>query len=179
VALRLSASAFFQANRAVAALAYAAIARALAVRAGERVVDAYAGVGGIALTLAPAAAEVIGIESHAGAVADATASAALNGAANARFVAADAAAGLAAHVGERADVIVLNPPRKGCEPAVLAEVARLGPRAIAYLSCAPDTLARDLAVLATRGYALREVTPYDMLPHTPHIEALAILDRQF
>jgi len=175
VELRLSARAFFQANRDVAALAYAALARALAVRADERAVDAYAGAGGIALTLAPAAGEVIGIEAHAGAVADATAAATLNGAANARFVAADAATGLGAL--DRADVVVLNPPRRGCEAAVLGEVARLAPRAIGYLSCAPDTLARDLALLAAHGYRLRTVTPFDMLPHTPHVEALAILDR--
>jgi 23S rRNA (uracil1939-C5)-methyltransferase len=176
VRVRLSPGAFFQANRAVAALAYAAIARALGVRAGDRVVDAYCGVGGIALALAPDAGEVVGIEAHAGAVADAAASAALNGVTNARFVAGDVGRELAALEG--ADVAVLNPPRKGCEPAVLAEVARLAPRAIAYLSCDPDTLARDLAVLATHGYRPRAVTPFDMLPHTPHVEALTILDRR-
>jgi len=177
VRLRLSAGAFFQANRNVAALAYTAIARALDVRAGERAVDAYCGVGGIALVLARAAREVIGIESHAGAVADATASAALNGAGapKARFVAGDVARELGAI--DRADVVVLNPPRKGCAPAVLAEVVRLAPRAIAYLSCDPDTLGRDLAWLATRGYRAESVTPYDMLPHTPHVEALAIAYR--
>jgi 23S rRNA (uracil1939-C5)-methyltransferase len=175
VRLRLSAGAFFQANRGVAELAYGAIARGLAVQAGERVVDAYCGVGGIALALAPAASEVVGIESHAGAIADATESAALNGIANARFVVADAAAGLAAI--DRADVIALNPPRKGCAPPVLAEVARLRPRALAYLSCDPDTLARDLAALAGHGYRVVSLTPFDMLPHTPHVEALALLAR--
>ena len=173
--LRLSAGAFFQANRAVAELAYRAIARGLGVRPDERIVDAYCGVGGIALALAPSAREVLGIESHAGAIADAVASAALNGATNARFVVADAAAGLAAL--DRADVVVLNPPRKGCAPAVLAEVVRLGPRAVAYLSCDPDTLARDLALLATTAPARRRVTPFDMLPHNPHVEALALLTR--
>jgi 23S rRNA (uracil1939-C5)-methyltransferase len=177
VRLRLSGGAFFQANRGVAALAYAAIADALAIRPGERVVDAYCGVGGIALALAGSGAgEIIGIEAHGGAVADATASAALNGVTNARFVAGDVAGALAAI--DRADVVVLNPPRKGCAPEVLAEVVRLGPRAVAYLSCDPDTLARDLAWLAGRGYrATGGVTPYDMLPHTPHVEALAILGR--
>ena len=175
VRLRLSGGAFFQANRGVAALAYAAIADGLSVRPGDRVVDAYCGVGGIALALAGSGAgEIIGIEAHAGAVADAEASAALNGVTNARFIAADAAGALAAI--DRADVVVLNPPRKGCAPDVLAEVVRLAPRAIAYLSCDPDTLARDLAWLAGRGYrAAGAVTPYDMLPHTPHVEALAIL----
>jgi 23S rRNA (uracil1939-C5)-methyltransferase len=174
VRVRLSAGAFFQANRGVAALAYAAIVRALSPRPGEHVVDAYCGVGGIALALARAGAtEVLGIEVHDGAVADATASAALNGATGARFVAGDVAGRLGAIT--RADLVVLNPPRKGCAPNVLAAVVRLAPRTIAYLSCDPDTLARDLAWLAANGYRAQEITPYDMLPHTPHVEALAIL----
>lgn len=175
VRLKLSPGAFFQANRGVAGLAYAALERALAVTGGERVVDAYCGVGGIALTLARRAREVTGVESHAGAVADAIASAARNEIRNARFLAGDAAQTLAAI--DRADVVVLNPPRKGCAPAVLAEVARLAPRAIAYLSCDPETLARDLAVLASHGHRPTAVTPFDMLPHTAHIETLAILTR--
>lgn len=173
--LRLSASAFFQANRAVAELAYAAIVRALAVPPGARVVDAYCGVGGIALALAAGAGEIIGIESHPGAVADAAASAALSGITNVRFVAGDVARELAAI--DRADAVVLNPPRKGCDAGVLTEAVRLAPRAIAYLSCNPDTLARDLALLAGHGYHAGPVTPFDMLPHTPHVEALAILAR--
>jgi 23S rRNA (uracil1939-C5)-methyltransferase len=173
--LRLSPGAFFQANREVAALAYAAIARDVTPRAGDVVVDAYGGVGGIALTLAPAAGEVLGIEEHAAATADATAGAALNGAANARFVTGDVATRLRDVL--RADVVVLNPPRKGCSPAALAEVARLHPRVVAYLSCDPDTLARDLAALGERRLRVRSVTPFDMMPHTPHVEALAILDR--
>ena len=173
--LRVSPSAFFQANREVAALAYAAIAQGLAVRAAERVVDAYSGIGAIALTLAHDAGEVIGIESHAGAVDDATASAALNAIANARFIAGDAAEALATI--DRADVVVLNPPRKGCATAVLTEVVRLAPRAIGYLSCDPETLARDLGWFAGRGYRPRTITPFDMLPHTPHVEVLALLAR--
>jgi 23S rRNA (uracil1939-C5)-methyltransferase len=175
VHLRLSPRAFFQANRDVAALAYAALAREVAVRPGERVVDAYCGVGGIALTLARAAGEVVGIEEHAAAIDDAAASAALNGITNARFVAGDVAVCL--RDVPRADVVVLNPPRKGCGAAALTEVTRLQPRVIAYLSCDPNTLARDLAALAERRYVVRGVTPFDMLPHTPHVEALAILDR--
>jgi len=90
-----------------------------------------------------------------------------------RLGAGDAARAL--HAVPRADLVVLNPPRKGCAEAVLAEVVRLGPRAVAYLSCDADTLARDLAWLAPRGYRAREVTPFDMLPHTPHVEALALI----
>src|SRR5262249_57896948 len=98
----------------------------------ERVVDVYSGVGGIALTLAPSAREVVGIEEHAAAVADARAGADLSGVGNARFHAGDAAVALAdpALVGERADVVVLNPPRNGCAPEGLAAAAPLHPRAI-------------------------------------------------
>jgi 23S rRNA (uracil1939-C5)-methyltransferase len=177
VRLRLSPRAFFQANREVAALAYAAISREVAAKPGDEIVDAYCGVGGIALTLALAApgARVLGIEEHAAAIDDAAASAALNGASAARFVAGDVAVRLRDVA--RADVVVLNPPRKGCGAPVLAEVARLHPRVVAYLSCDPVTLARDLAVLVERGYRVRSVTPFDMMPHTPHVEALALLER--
>lgn len=175
VLLTLSPGAFFQANRAVAGLAYTALAAGLGARSIDRIVDAYSGAGGIALALAPFASEVIGIESHAGAVADATASAGLNGITNARFVLGDAAALLTGL--DRADLVVLNPPRKGCAPSVLAQVVRLAPRALAYLSCDPDTLARDLEALAAHGYRARAVTPFDMLPHTPHVETLVLLPK--
>jgi len=175
VRLCVSPQAFLQANRAVAALAYRAIADAVAPRPTDVVVDAYAGIGGIALGLAPRVARVIGIEEHPAAVEDAAVSAGWNGVTNATFVAGDVAERLAA-VG-RADVVVLNPPRKGCAPAVLDQAAALAPRTIAYLSCNPETLLRDLAILHQRGYRTRHVTPFDMLPHTPHLEALAILER--
>jgi 23S rRNA (uracil1939-C5)-methyltransferase len=175
VRLRLSPRAFFQANREVAALAYAAIAREVAARPDEEIVDAYCGVGGIALTLARQGARVLGIEEHAAAIDDATASAALNEVSGARFVVGDVAVRL--RDVPRADVVVLNPPRKGCGAPVLTEVARLRPRVVAYLSCDRVTLARDLAVLVERGYRVRSVTPFDMMPHTPHVEALAVLDR--
>ncbi|HSS40705.1 MAG TPA: 23S rRNA (uracil(1939)-C(5))-methyltransferase RlmD, partial [Polyangia bacterium] len=166
--VRLTAGAFFQANREVAGLAYTALVQALDVRSTERVMDAYSGVGGIGLALAGSAGEAVGIESNAGAVQNATVAAARNGVRNARFLAGDAAAMLATV--DRAEVVVLNPPRRGCAPEVLDQIARLAPRAVGYLSCDPDTLARDLAVLAARGYRPAAVTPYDMLPHTPHVE---------
>ncbi len=143
-------------------------------RPTERVVDAYCGVGGIALTLARGAAEVIGIESHAGAVADATASAALNGIANARFVAGDAAQALAQI--DRADVVVLNPPRKGCAPEVLARGRPPRPtRHRLSLLRSRHAGPRSGSARRRHGYRARAVTPFDMLPHTPHVEALAVL----
>jgi 23S rRNA (uracil1939-C5)-methyltransferase len=175
VRLCVSPQAFFQANRAVAALAYQAIAEGLAPAPGDVVVDAYAGIGGIALGLAPRVARVIGIEEHPAAVEDAALSAAWNGITNATFVVGDVAERLAAV--EQADLVVLNPPRKGCAPAVLDQAAALHPRALAYLSCNPETLLRDLTLLHQRGYRTQHLTPFDMLPHTPHLEALAILAR--
>jgi 23S rRNA (uracil1939-C5)-methyltransferase len=180
VRLRLSPRAFLQANRDVAALAYRAIAGAARLTGTETVVDAYAGVGGIALTLAPRARAVVGIEEHAAAVDDAAISAARNGATNARFVAGDVAPRLRELVEAalRADVVVLNPPRKGCATAVLEQVLSLAPRTIAYLSCDPATLARDLGWLARHRYLTTSLTPFDMLPHTPHIEVLAVMEFQ-
>jgi 23S rRNA (uracil1939-C5)-methyltransferase len=180
IRLRLSPRDFFQVNRGIAARLYADVAVAAALTGTERVIDVYSGVGGISLALAPRAWNVVGIEENLSAVASATAGADLNGITNARFHAGDAAhlLGDAPVTGDRADVVVLNPPRKGCAPEVLAAAAALLPRTILYVSCSPATLARDLTALAERGYGrLRSVTPYDMLPHTPHVEALAVVDR--
>lgn len=178
VRLRLSSRAFFQANRQVAALAYQAIAGATAAGEDDRVVDVYAGVGGIALTLAPAAARVWGIEDHPAAADDAALAARMNGLDNTTFLAGDAADRLSDLRGREggAEIVVLNPPRRGCVPSVLQHAAALRPRRIAYLSCSPPTLLRDLGLLASLGYRTSGITPFDMLPHTPHLEALAILE---
>jgi 23S rRNA (uracil1939-C5)-methyltransferase len=171
VRVTLGPRSFFQLNRDVAALAYAELrAAAAAVAPLGHVVDAYAGVGGIAATLAPLAAETIAIESNAAA----TRAAAEPGHA-VRFITGD----VAHHLAEipSADLLVLNPPRAGCAPAVLDEAARLRPRLIGYLSCNPTTLARDLDRLARSGLHAAVIQPYDMLPHTSHVEALAIVER--
>ena len=173
--VRLGPRSFAQANRLVAGRAYQDIVAA-ATRLGsiDRVVDAYAGAGGIALALAPLAREVVAIEENPAACATAQAFLAERGAdRNVRIVIGDVADHLA-RVGT-ADVVVLNPPRKGCAPTVIAAVVQLRPRLVAYLSCSPDSLARDLAALARLGLRTVSVTPYDMLPHTPHVEALALL----
>jgi 23S rRNA (uracil1939-C5)-methyltransferase len=176
--VRLGPRSFAQANRLVAGRSYHDI-MAAAARLGsiDRAVDAYAGAGGIALSLAPLAREVVAIEENPAACATAQAFLAERGpgdpGARVRFVTGD----VADHLGRvsAADLLVLNPPRKGCAPAVIAEVARLRPRLVAYLSCNPASLARDLAALARLGLHTVSITPYDMLPHTPHVEALALL----
>ena len=173
VRLRTSARAFAQANRGVAERLYADVAIAAALDGTARALDVYCGVGGIALTLARSAGQVLGVEESEDAITDAQAMAPPH----ARFIAGDAARVLATLDGAW-DAIVLNPPRKGVAPSVIDACLRLAPRSILYVSCNPSTLARDLGRLIAGGYQRERVTPYDMLPHTPHVEALAVLRRR-
>ncbi|HEX9023281.1 MAG TPA: 23S rRNA (uracil-5-)-methyltransferase RumA, partial [Geobacteraceae bacterium] len=98
---------------------------------------------------------------------------------NCRFEAGDAAELLEElqDDGERVDVAVLNPPRKGCDGEVLRRVAALGPRTLIYVSCSPPSLARDLNILKTLGYCCKEVQPVDMFPQTMHMENIARLEK--
>jgi 23S rRNA (uracil1939-C5)-methyltransferase len=172
VRVRLSARSFFQSNRQVASRIYRDIVVAAPDRMA-RAVDVYAGACGIALSLAAKAGEVVAIEENPAATQAAADFLAQQGTARVRVVTGDAAHCLS-DIGE-ADFVVLNPPRKGCAGDVLAAIACLHPQVLAYLSCDPRTLARDLAVLAAAGAQVVKVTPFDMMPHTPHVETLALL----
>jgi 23S rRNA (uracil1939-C5)-methyltransferase len=174
VDVRLAARAFFQANRRVASCIHRDLLAAAPARVA-RAVDVYSGAGPIAFSLAPIADEVVAIEENAAATAVAAAFMAERGGAagRVRLLTGDASRCLAAVAS--AELVVLNPPRKGCAAPVLAAVARLRPRLCAYVSCDPETLARDLAVLVAAGARLLRITPYDMMPHTPHVETLALL----
>jgi 23S rRNA (uracil1939-C5)-methyltransferase len=178
VTVQLASRSFFQVNRSVAERAYADLAEALG-RHGPvaRAVDVYAGAGGIAFTLTALAREVIAIEENEAATSAAAAFAERQKFNTVRFVTGDAATHLAA-VG-RADRVVLNPPRSGCAPQVLDAVAALEPDLVAYLSCHPGTLERDLQALGRHGYVTEMLRPYDMHPHTLHVETLAVLARGF
>ena len=174
VRVRLSARSFSQTNRLVASQIYRDLVAA-APAGMARAVDAYAGACGIALSLAAKAGEVVAIEENPAATQAAAAFLAEPGThhGHVRVVTGDAAFGLA-DVSD-ADFVVLNPPRKGCSAQVLAAVVRLRPKALAYLSCDPRTLARDLAALTQAGAQIVKVTPFDMMPHTPHVETLALV----
>jgi 23S rRNA (uracil1939-C5)-methyltransferase len=176
VPVRLGPRSFFQLNREVAGLAYAALREAIA-GAGpvRRAVDAYAGVGGIAFSIRGQASEVVAIEENPEAAQAGARAARAAGVTGVRFVAATVEDGLAAL--DEADAIALNPPRAGLAPAVREAVVRLRPRVIAYLSCNPTTLARDLDAICERGFRLLRVVPFDMLPHTAHVESFASLER--
>lgn len=177
---KVSALSFFQVNPAQAEVLYGVARDYAALTGGEIVADVYCGTGTIGLFLAKRAARVFGIEVVPEAVADARQNAALNGIDNAKFI-----LGLAEEVlprlvaeGARPDVIVFDPPRKGCEPAVLEATVQAAPSRMVYVSCNPATLARDLGLLAARGYRTVEVQPVDMFPHTYHTEAVALVEQR-
>ena len=140
--------------------------------------DLYAGAGLFALPLAQAGHEVVAVEENRAAVADGEASRALNRipAARCRWVAATVEEALTrvAHC----DTVVLDPPREGCSPAVRTQLfAVRRPLRLVYVSCNPDTLARDLGDAAAHGYVVESLQPVDMFPHTPHVETVAVLRR--
>jgi 23S rRNA (uracil1939-C5)-methyltransferase len=174
----LSPHSFFQVNSGAAQIIYSKVREFAALTGTERVLDVYCGIGGISLYLADQAREIVGIEFVEAAVADATVNAALNLAKNCHFEAGDAAR-LIDEIGEEggAEVIVLNPPRKGCEEKVLRSVAAIHPARIIYVSCSPETLSRDLDILSRLGYRTMEVQPVDMFPQTVHVEDVALLER--
>lgn len=179
LAFRISPVSFFQVNPEQTEALYGQARTYAALSGRERVLDLYCGIGTIALFLARDAGEVVGVEDVPQAIDDARANAARNGIGNARFRCGDVAAELPrlAAEGYVPDVVVLDPPRRGCDEAVLDALAASGPDRIVYVSCNPTTLARDLAMLAHRGYRTAEVTPVDMFPHTAHVECCARLER--
>jgi len=176
-------NAFLQTNSAQAERLYEGALAAAALEGGERVLDLYCGAGTLTLLFARAAGEVVGVESVPDSVERARRNAARNGVANARFELGESRAVLREWArGERAgaprpDVVVVDPPRAGLHPRVVARVAELAPSRIVYVSCNPATLARDLKDFAALGWRAVEVTPYDMFPHTPHIECVTRLER--
>ena len=177
--LRISAEAFFQTNTEMAELLYGIAGEYAALQGWERVYDLYSGIGTIALTLAPRAGEVWGIELVEQAVADAIAAARRNELTNVQFFAGDtrtALPELLARAG-RPDVIVVDPPRAGLSKKVVRRIVDASPRRIVYVSCNPTTLAPNAAELAQAGWVLRRVRPVDMFPQTHHIECVAQFER--
>jgi 23S rRNA (uracil1939-C5)-methyltransferase len=178
--LRISAEAFFQTNTEMAEQLYEVISGYAALEGWERVYDLYCGIGTIALTLAPRAGEVWGIELLEPAVADAIAGARRNETTNARFFAGDvrrALPELLARAG-RPDVLVVDPPRAGLSKTVVHRIIDAAPRRIVYVSCNPTTLAPNAAELVAAGWTLQSVRPVDMFPQTHHIECVARLERE-
>jgi 23S rRNA (uracil1939-C5)-methyltransferase len=177
--LRISSEAFFQTNTEMAEVLYGQAGEFAALEGWERVYDLYCGIGTIALTLAPRAGELWGIELVPEAVSDAIAAARRNGVQGAHFVQGDVRLGmrdLLARAG-RPDVVVVDPPRAGLSKKVVHRIVEASPKRIVYVSCNPTTLAPNAAELAQAGFELRRVRPVDMFPQTHHIECVALLER--
>ncbi len=197
--VEISPASFYQVNPAMTVALYDKAAALAGLTGKERVLDLYCGVGSIGLWMAKKAKYVIGIESVKEAVVDANRNAVLNGIVNARYITGKAEEVLPAILsGEKqeddvvidtiqnADVVILDPPRKGCHPDLLQAVRQLGPERIVYISCDAATLARDIAYLAGdqeeaagegATYRLESAAPYDMFPRTGHVETVCLLSK--
>ena len=177
---RLSARSFYQVNHHQAQRLYEAAIQQAEITKEDTVLDLYCGVGTITLCMAKAAGKVIGVEVIPQAVEDAKDNAGRNGIENAQFICADAGqAALELEAkGIRADVVVVDPPRKGLNSDAIEALARFSPRRIVYVSCDPATLARDVALLKERGYVLKNALACDLFPRTRHVESIVTMIRE-
>jgi 23S rRNA (uracil1939-C5)-methyltransferase len=176
---RIASEAFFQTNTEMAEVLYGVAGDLAGLTGRERVFDLFSGIGTIALTLSLSAGEVWGVEAVEGAVANAISNARLNGVDNARFFAGDVRTAMRPLVEEagRPDVVVVDPPRAGLSQKIVRRILEAEPQRIVYVSCNPTTLAPNARQIADAGYTLKAVQPVDMFPQTPHIEAVALLER--
>ncbi len=180
VKIKLSPLSFYQVNHDGAELLYEKAAEYAALTGKEDILDLYCGTGTIGLSMAKKVNSLIGVEIIPEAIEDAKENARINGINNARFICGDAS--LAAETlqkeGINPQVIILDPPRKGCSEELLRTVAEISPEKIVYVSCDPATLARDAKRLAELGYTAVEATPADMFPRTAHVETICFFIKQ-
>ncbi|CCQ95519.1 Uncharacterized RNA methyltransferase BCE_0542 [[Clostridium] ultunense Esp] len=180
VEYRLSPRAFFQLNPVQTVKLYRVVAEAASLTGSERVIDAYSGVGSIALWLAPDAKEIRGIEEVPEAVADARENAKEAGFAHVHFTAGRAEEIMPRWVKEgfRPDVVVVDPPRTGMGQGMMDAIVRVRPARLVYVSCNPSTLAKNAAYLMEKGYEVKWIQPVDMFPQTAHVECVVSLKRK-
>ena len=176
---KISPFSFWQVNRAQAEKLYQKAREYAALTGSELLLDLYCGTGTIGLTMARECRELVGVEIIADAVRDAEENAARNEISNARFICADApeAADRLKKEGLSPDVVILDPPRKGCGEELVKTIGQMAPKRVVYVSCDPATLARDLKYFSENGYTAKEVTPCDMFSRTAHVESVALLTR--
>ena len=175
---QLSPETFFQVNTEAAEALLNAIAQQLALKGDEVLVDAYCGIGTFTLPLAQRVRQAIGLEVQPASVEQAQSNAQLNGISNVMFK-TGAVETLLPQLGITPDIVLLDPPRKGCDRQVIETLLQILPRRIVYISCKPATLARDLKLMSQTGsYQLDYIQPADFFPQTPHVECAAFLTRQ-
>ena len=180
IAYRISPLSFFQVNPIQTQKLYGTALEYAELTGNETVWDLYCGIGTISLFLAKAAKKVCGVEIVPEAIADAKENAKLNGIENADFFVGKAEDVLPEQYdkyGVYADVIVVDPPRKGCDEKLLQCMVEMAPKRIVYVSCDPATLARDLNFLEANGYKVKKVRCTDMFPHSTHVETVCLLNR--
>ncbi|BBB92382.1 MAG TPA: 23S rRNA (uracil(1939)-C(5))-methyltransferase RlmD [Methylomusa anaerophila] len=175
----ISAGSFFQVNTIQAEKLYNKAVEYAGLTGCETVIDAYCGTGTITLFLARHAGKVYGIEIVESAILDARRNAAANNVSNAEFIVGDAVDVMPKmyRQGIRPQVIVVDPPRAGCDCKVLETFMRMEPQRMVYVSCNPASLARDLAILAEGDYVTREIQPVDMFPQTYHVETIIMMTK--
>lgn len=178
--LRIQPTTFFQVNTAQAESLVRMVLEQLDLQGNETVIDTYCGIGTLSLPIAQRVARCVGIEAQVEAVAQARQNAALNGLKNTDFF-AGAVENLLLEISDQQsspiDVVVLDPPRKGCDRSVLNALGTIAPSRIVYMSCNPATLARDLKVLCSHHYTLTGIQPADFFPQTAHVECVAFLKK--
>lgn len=170
---------FFQVNPTQTDLLYSKALEYAALTGDETVFDAYCGTGTISLFLAKKAKKVYGVEVVSEAIRDAKANAKENNTTNVEFLLGESEMEIPKLIqkGVKPDVVVVDPPRKGCERVLLDAIAAASPKRIVYVSCDPGTLARDLGILEELGYKVKEVQPVDMFPMTGHVETVVLITR--
>ncbi len=180
VKVRISPLSFYQINRDQAEKLYNKAFEYAKLSENDTLLDLYCGAGTIGLSMAKKVKKLIGVEIIPEAIEDAKINAELNGIENAEFICGDApeAAKILADRGIKPDVIIVDPPRKGCAPELLDTIEKMDPDRLVYISCDPATLARDCAILKEKGYEVQKVTPVDMFPKTSHVETVVKLTKK-
>lgn len=177
VELHIAADTFFQVNTSAAELLLQTIIQQLKLTGSENIIDAYCGIGTFSLPLAQRVQQVVGIELNHNSVRQAQSNAALNQINNAIFWTGKVKDCLQ-QIEFQPDILLLDPPRKGCDPQVLETILKLKPERIVYVSCKPATLARDVQMLCASGaYQLSQIQPADFFPQTTHVECCALLNK--
>lgn len=176
----ISPNSFYQVNHNQCEKIYSRVKECADLKGDEVLLDLYCGVGTIGLTLADSVKELYGIEIIPQAIENAKINARINGIENAHFICADAPNGaeILKNRGVKPDVIILDPPRKGCGKSLFDTIEQLSPKKIVYVSCDSATLARDLEILKGINYITKSVTAVDMFPRTPHVECVALISKQ-
>jgi len=177
---KISPLSFFQVNPKQTEVLYNKVLEYASLTGEEVVFDAYCGTGTISLFLSQKAKKVYGVEIVPQAIDNAIENAENNNIKNVEFIVGESEKVIPELIASNviADVVVVDPPRKGCEKILLEEIAKMGPKIIVYVSCDPGTLARDLGILQELGYLVDDVQPVDMFPNTAHVETVVRIVRK-